>query len=153
MSENKMSVLSKQDLLGDHNLGKLDFCEHYIFEKQHKIQFQISVHSGKNIVDYIHSNLQGPFSIPSKGSSYCLLSFINDYSRNAWIYFLNDVFLNFKQWKALIENQTSKKVNRLRTHNGTKFCGGEFDEFCKDEGFVRYHIVDTLHNKMGQLNR
>jgi len=53
----------------------------------------------------------------------------------------NDVFSNFKKWKALIENQTNKKIKRLRTDNGLEFCEGQFNEFCENEGIVRHRIV------------
>lgn len=59
----------------------------------------------------------------SKGGSHYLLTFIDDYSRKVWVYFnfkkhKSDVFVTFKQWKALIEKQTGKKIKPLRTDNG-----------------------------------
>ena len=50
-----------------------------------------------------------------------MLTFIDDFSRKVWVYFLkykSDVFSSFKQWKTMIENQTGKKVKWLRTDNG-----------------------------------
>jgi len=35
----------------------------------------------------------------------------------------SDAFKNVKQWKALMENQTRKKVKGLQTDNGWKFVG------------------------------
>ena len=40
-------------------------------------------------------------------------SFIDDFSRTTWLYFLKkklDVFKKFKEFKALVENQTGKKI-------------------------------------------
>ena len=53
----------------------------------------------------------------------------------------NDVFGKFKQWKAMIKKQVGKQIKRLRTDSGMEFCGKEFNEFCKNEGIVRHHIV------------
>lgn len=53
----------------------------------------------------------------------------------------DEVFLNFKQWKTMIEKQISKKNKRLRTNNGPEFCSREFDEFCRNEGIVRHNMV------------
>jgi len=53
----------------------------------------------------------------------------------------NDVFSNFKKWKALIENQTNKKIKSLRTDNGLEFGEGQFNEFCENEGIVRHSTV------------
>ena len=41
------------------------------------------------------------------------VSFIDDFSRKTWIYFMNnndEVFSKFKEFKALIENYTEKKI-------------------------------------------
>ena len=65
------------------------------------------------------------------------MSIIDDYSRMTWVFMMkhkSEAFKNFKQWKILIENQTGKKIKRLRIDNGLEFCGFEFNEFCKAEG-------------------
>ena len=52
------------------------------------------------------------------------VSFIDDFSGNTWIYFLrkkSEVFDKFKEFKAMVENQTEKKINVLRTYNGGEF--------------------------------
>ena len=73
----------------------------------------------------IHSDVFGPVVVPSLGKSVYYVSFIDDYSRNTWIYFLrkkSEVFDKFKEFKALVENQTEKKIKVLRTDNGGEFC-------------------------------
>ena len=68
-----------------------------------------------------------------------MLTFIDDYSRKVWVYFLKNesvVFVTFKQWKILVEKQIGKKMKDFRTDNGLEYCLGEFDEFCKNEGIV-----------------
>lgn len=67
-------------------------------------------------MDYIHSNLWGPSQIPSLGGIRFFMSITDDFSRKAWVYVLNSkdqIFGKFKEWKALIENQTRKKVKKL----------------------------------------
>ena len=44
-----------------------------------------------------------------------MLTFIDDYSRGLFYEKKSDVFVTFKQWKALVEKQTGKKIKRLRT--------------------------------------
>jgi len=68
------------------------------------------------------------------------VSFIDDFSRNTWIYFLkkkSEVFDRFKEFKALVENQIEKKIKLLRIDNGGDFCGKQFEEFCKKYGIAR----------------
>ena len=76
----------------------------------------------------------GPVLVPSLGKSMYYASFIDDFSRNTSIYLLrkkSKVFDKFKEFKALVENQTEKKIKVLRTDNGGEFYGNEFKELCK----------------------
>jgi transposase InsO family protein len=82
----------------------------------------------------------GPILVPSLGKYMYYVSFIDDFSRNTWIYFLrkkSEVFDKFKEFKALVENQIEKKIKVLRTDNGREFCGNEFEEFYKKFGIAR----------------
>jgi hypothetical protein len=75
----------------------------------------------------------GPVSVPSLGKYLYYVSFIYDFSRNTWIYFLgkkSEVFDKFKEFKALVDNQTKKRIKVLRTDNGEDLCGNEIQEFC-----------------------
>ena len=127
------------------------------FGKQKRVSFTSpAVHKTKGTLDYIHSDLWGPAHVQSKCDARYMLTFIDDYSRKVWVYFLkhkNDVFLTFKQWKALIEKQTCKQIKRLRTDNGMEFCEGDFEEFCKNEGIVRHRTVRMTPQQNGVAER
>ncbi|XP_071689077.1 uncharacterized protein [Rutidosis leptorrhynchoides] len=47
MSERGMMELSKRGLLCGQNIGRLEFCEHYVFGKQSRIKFRTAVHRTK----------------------------------------------------------------------------------------------------------
>jgi len=82
----------------------------------------------------------GPVKVPSLGISVYYVSFIDDFSRNTWIYFLkkkSEVFDKFKEFKALVENKTEKKIKVPRKDNGGEFCSKEFEEFCKKCGITQ----------------
>ena len=67
------------------------------------------------------------------------VSFIDDFSRNTWIYFIkkkSKIFNRFKEFKALVENQTEKKIKVLRTDNSGEFCSKEFEELYKKYGIA-----------------
>jgi hypothetical protein len=69
----------------------------------------------------IHNDVFGPVPVPYLGKSMYYVSFIDDFSRNTWIYFLrkkSEVFDKFKEFKALVENQTEKKIKVFITDNG-----------------------------------
>ncbi|XXG58369.1 hypothetical protein AAC387_Pa04g0693 [Persea americana] len=152
MSERGMDELTKQGLLCGQKTRKLDFCEHCIFGKQCRVKFRTAVHRTKGTLDYIHSDLWGPSRVPSLGGGLYMLTFIDDYSRKVWVYILKhkrEAFVQFKQWKAMVEKQTGKQFKRLRTDNGLEFCNSAFNEFCKNEGIVRHRTVRNTPQQNG----
>ncbi|KAG8499371.1 hypothetical protein CXB51_005830 [Gossypium anomalum] len=141
MSENGMVELSKRGLLDGQGICKLNFCEHCVFGKQKRVRFTRGIHNTKEILEYIHSDLWGPSRVPSRGEANYMLTFIDDFSRKVWAFFLkqkSDVFSAFKSWKIMIEKQTGKQIKYLRTDNGLEFYSDEFNRLYKSEGIVRH---------------
>ena len=65
------------------------------------------------ILEIIHSNVCGLMSSNSLSEYVYYVSFIDDYSRKTWIYFMknkDEFFSKFKEFKSLIENHTEKKI-------------------------------------------
>uniref|UniRef100_A0A2N9FLA5 CCHC-type domain-containing protein n=1 Tax=Fagus sylvatica TaxID=28930 RepID=A0A2N9FLA5_FAGSY len=137
MSECGMRELHKRNLLIGIKSCKLDFCKYCIMGKQCRVRFKTATHKTKGILDYVHSDIWGPVRTPSKGGAQYFMSFIDDYSRKAWVYFLknkSEAFAKFKIWKAEVENQTGRKIKCLRTDNGTEYRDGDFLKFCEEHG-------------------
>ena len=108
------------------------------------------------ILELVHSDVFGPVSVPSLGKSVYYVSFIDEFSRNTWIYFLrkkSKVFDKFKEFKALVENHTEKKIKALMTDNGGEFCNKEFEEFCKKCGIARQNNTPYTPQKNGVAER
>ena len=81
-----------------------------------------------------YSDVFGLLPIPSLCKFVYYVSFIDDFSRNTLIYFIQrkyEVFDKFKEFKALIENQIEKKIKVLMIDNGREFHGNEFKEFLR----------------------
>jgi transposase InsO family protein len=49
----------------------------------------------------------------------------------------DEVFNKFKEFKALIENLSERKIKILRSYNGGEYTSKEFVNFCKDVGIKR----------------
>jgi hypothetical protein len=62
--------------------------------------------------------------------------FIDDFSRKSWIFFMKtkgQFFSRFQEFKALVENQTGKKIGVLRIDNGGEYTSKEFMDLCAGE--------------------
>jgi transposase InsO family protein len=84
------------------------------------------------------------------------MSFIDDYSRKVWVYFLknkSDAFATFKKWKAEAENQTERKLKCLRTDNGTEYKDDEFLKFCEEHCIKRHFTVRKTPQQNGMAER
>ena len=91
----------------------------------------------KGIRNITHSYFFGPMQTTSLSRYVYNASFIDDYSRKTWIYFLkkkDEVFEKFKEFKALVENLSKKRIKTLRSNNGGEFTSNEFNDYCKEAG-------------------
>ena len=76
--------------------------------KRCKVQFETSPHNIVGILDYFHYDILGLVKVISKDGSQYYMSFIDDYSRKVWVYFLKskfDAFAKFKKCSIEVENQ------------------------------------------------
>lgn len=78
-------------------------------------------------------------SIKALSGAKYFLTFIDDHSRKTWIYFLKtkEIFCQFKEFKALVENLPGKKIIFLRLDNGGEYVDKDFTNFCTKEGIRR----------------
>ena len=125
--------------------------------KYTKIVF-MSSDSMSGFLDLIHSDLCGPMSVVSLREFEYYVTFIDDRSRKTWIYFLKskkskEVLQRFQEFKALVENQTGRKIRALRSNNGGEYTSKEFDEFCRQEGIRRQLMVPYTPEQNGVAER
>jgi len=82
-------------------------CEGCIFGKQHRKSFPIGKSNRATTpLEVVRSNICGPMQAPSIGGCAYFLTFIDDFIRKTWIYFLkhkSNAFGCFHQFKALVE--------------------------------------------------
>ena len=100
-----------------HNIGmvkyfnefnlEVNFFEHCIYGKQSRVKFPSRAAREKGIIELVRGDVFGLVSVPSLGGSLYYVSFIDDFYRKTWIYFLWNkpkVFKRFKEFKYLVEN-------------------------------------------------
>ena len=88
-------------------------------------------------LELIHSDIAGPFPHMSMIQAKYALSFIDEFSRYFWVYFLKhkyEVFYLLKVFRALVENQSGIKLKILRYDNGGEYFKSEFIYYYKYVG-------------------
>lgn len=109
-------------------------CKVCIEAKQPRLPFKSCGNRSKNVLDLIHSDLCGPMEMMSIGKAKYFVTFIDDYSRKIYVYFLNsksETFQAFQEFKAQVERQTGKKIKGMRSDNGREYVNNEMSEFLK----------------------
>jgi hypothetical protein len=69
---------------------EVNFCEHCINRKKNRVRFPSGTKRENGILELVHSDVFGSFTVPSLGGSLYYVSFIDDFSRKTWIYFLRN---------------------------------------------------------------
>src|SRR5713226_1122272 len=91
-------------------------CEDCITGKHHRDSFPTSTSRAKEHLELVHTDLSGPMQTQSIGGYFYFLTFIDDFRRKTWIYFLrnkSETFSKFKEFKALTEKQSGKLIKML----------------------------------------
>lgn len=113
--------------------------------KQTRLPFGRSENRSTHVLDLIHSDIIGPMETQSIGAAKYVLTFIDDYSRKLFVYFLrnkSETMQRFVEFKARVENQTERKIKILRTDNGTEYGSKEFKKLCKQAG-IQHQLTNT----------
>eukprot|EP00253_Pinus_taeda_P029735 PITA_29735 len=89
------------------------------------------------------------------GSQY-FLTFIDDFTRKTWVYFLknkSEVFEKFRNFKALVENQSGLHIKVLRTDRGGEYISKEFLIFCRENGIHKQFTARYTPQQNGVAER
>ena len=73
----------------------------------------------------VHSDVCGPMQAASLGGFYYFVTFIDDFTGYTWIFALkskSEVFICFKHFIALAENETGLKIANMKFDKGGNTC-------------------------------
>jgi transposase InsO family protein len=138
------------------NVEHQEVCKGCALGKYTKTAFPSSNSRATGILDLIHTNVCGPMSSASLSGFLYYVTFTDDFSRKSCIFFMKtkgQVFKRFQEFKALVENQTGKKIKVLRSNNGGEHTSNEFSDFCAREGIKREVIVPYNPQQNGVAER
>ena len=84
-----------------------DFCEDCTMNKAARKPFHERTERTSTPLELIHTDIFGPARTTTNGGNRYFISFIDDYTRKAYVYFLStkdDALKKFKKFKAMAEN-------------------------------------------------
>jgi len=144
LSRKGMSQL-QDGLVNEINFGKdsKNVCVTCLEGKQTSKPFRNKGKRAKTKLELVHSDLTGPFETPSFGGAKYCLTFVDDFTRKVFGYMIkakSEVFTKFKEFKALVENETGNKIKCLRSDNGGEYTSKEFENFLKAHG-IRHQLT------------
>ena len=88
----------------------------------------------EGILELVHSDVCGPMPSTSLSGYVYYVTFIDNYSRKTWVYFLkskDEVFGKFKEFKlkAFVYNLLERKIKIPRSDNGGEYTSIELGSF------------------------
>ena len=107
-------------------------------------------------LELIHSDVCGPMQNESLVGSRYLVSFIDDYTRFATVYFMrekSEVFEKFKVFEAQATNQTGHAIGTLRTDGGGEYVSREFEDYLVSKGISHQVTVRYTPEQNGVAER
>jgi hypothetical protein len=109
-----------------------DVCRGCVLGNFTKASFPSNDTRSIGVPDLVHTDVCGPMSRVSLSGREYYLTFIHEYSRKIWIYFLktkSEVFKRFQEFKALVENQTGERIKVLCSDNRGEYSSSQFVDF------------------------
>lgn len=84
------------------------------------------------------------------------ISFIDDFSRRTWVYFLqekSEALTAFKSFKLFVENKSENSIKTLRTDHGGEYNSQVFAKFCESHGIKRQLTAAYTSQQNGVCER
>lgn len=100
---------------------------------------EATYHASK-ILELVYSDVCRPFKINSTGGARYFVTFVDDFSRKLWVYFIShksEVLTKFQHFVHLMESSTKHTIQTLRTDNGGEYTSQAFNDFCSSKGITR----------------
>lgn len=161
----RMGHLNHQDLCKVKNMAEgivfpsttsVEPCIDCLKGKQSRFPFSKHGNRATKLLELVHSDLCGPMEHLSIGKARYFITFIDDFSRKVFVYFLSSktgILEIFRNFKSMVENQTECKIQQLqprsskivedkcgntikilRADNGGEYVNREFENYLKSCG-------------------
>lgn len=154
VSVSNMSFLEK-DVKGIEIPSHMD-CKICTQCKRTHLPFKKDGIRAVSLLQIIQSDVCGPMYENSIGGAKYYVSFIDDFSRKVFVYIIkqkSQVFECFKKFKALVENQTDKKIKIFRSDGGKEYDNHQFRDLFEQEGVAHQKTAPFNPEQYGLAER
>ena len=133
--------------------GKCSAC---LRAKASRMPFGNATSRATTKLERVHSDLCGPMPVTSINGAKYVLTFIDDFTRHATIYFLankSETFEKFLKFKASVERQSGQLIKILRSDGGGEFTSHEFRDYLATNGIRHETTVAETPEQNGVAER
>lgn len=104
----------------------------------------------------VHSDLSGKFSVKSLGGKQYYITFIDEFSQYAWVYFFqnkSDTYQAICDYIISIKNQCEKTIKTFFSDNGGEYIDGQTKQFLAENGINHENSPLHEHESNGVAER
>lgn len=127
------------------------------FGKHARASFQKKAkYQAKHPLELIHTDICGPIIPESFSGKRYFISFIDDFSRKTWVYFLkekSETFEVFKKFKMMVEKATGRHIKSVRSDRGGEYTSTAFMDYCEEHGIRRFLTASYSPQQNGVAER
>lgn len=165
ISKNRVERLVSDGILDSIDFTDLNVCVACIKGKQTKDK-KLGAYRATDVLELIHTDICGPFPTPSWNGQQYFISFIDDYSRYAYLYLIHEKSQSidvFKSFKAEVENQLNKRIKKVKSDRGGEYYGrydgsgeqrpGPFAKYLEECGIVPQYTMPGSPSMNGVAER
>ena len=139
------------------NIESIDMkCANCIESKMTNVPFENNRSKTTEILELIHTDLNGPHSTTGYGGEKYFLTFVDDYSKCARIFCIKskaETSSCFKEFVNLVETKFTKRVKKLRCDNGKEYLNRVMYDFVKSKGIELLPCPPYVHELNGVAER
>ena len=136
--------------------AKAVICEPCILVKHHKAPFPNSKRESTEPLELLHMDLCGPMPVPSLGGSKYEATSLDDFSKLSIvrsITYKSETTTTVREVLHLLENQTKRRVQAIRTDNGREYVNTELTQYLKSRGILHQTTIPYTPEQIGAAER
>lgn len=164
VSKERLKSLVKSGVIGPLDFSDFSTCLDCIrgkLTKLHKFESDRST----DLLQLIHTDIYGPFPTPSLGRQRYFITFIDDFSRYAYVFLIHqksDSLDVFKIFQLEVEHQLNRKIKVVRSDRGGEYYGkidqdgqhsGPFYSYLQSQGIVAQYTTPCSPKQNGVCER